>query len=147
MISCFFFKCYIELWLVSKQLRTLSLQRRSRQQPQRLALQLKVVFIKDNNMLLVKHGWMVVTIDARALVPVLRNAHNRKANWHVILTSYSKQHAVNVKDHVLKNLIYMSKLLSFFYGRCAQYSNLPSNCREETIPGECCKQITCAVSK
>lgn len=65
-------------------------------------------------MLLVKHGWMVVTIDARALVPVLRNAHNRKANWHVILTSYSKHHAVNVKDHVLKILIYMSKLLSFF---------------------------------
>lgn len=29
---------------------------------------------------------------------------------------------------------------------CAQYSNLPSNCREETIPGECCKQITCAVN-
>lgn len=106
----FFFKCYTELWLVSKQLRTLSPQWRSRQQqPQRLALQLKVVFIKDNNMLLVKHGWMVVTIDARALVPVLRNAHNRKANCHEILTFYSKHHAVNVKDHVLRNIIYMSK--------------------------------------
>lgn len=59
-------------------------------------------------MLLVKHGWMAVTIDARALVPVLRNAHNRKVNCNVILTSYSKHCAVNVKDHVLKNLIYMS---------------------------------------
>lgn len=60
-------------------------------------------------MLLVKHGWMAVTIDARALVPVLRNVHNRKSNCHVILTTYSKHHAVNVKDHVLKILIYMSK--------------------------------------
>lgn len=31
-------------------------------------------------MLLVKPGWMVVTTDARALVPVLRNARNRKVN-------------------------------------------------------------------
>lgn len=33
-------------------------------------------------MLLVKPGWMVVTTDARALVPVLRNARNRKVNCH-----------------------------------------------------------------
>lgn len=56
-------------------------------------------------MLLVKPGWMVVTTDARALVPVLRNARNRKVNCHnsFILQQASclkKSHLhVEVTDH------------------------------------------------
>lgn len=56
-------------------------------------------------MLLVKLGWMGVTTDARALVPVLRNARNRKVNCHnsFILQQASclkKSHLhVEVTDH------------------------------------------------
>lgn len=65
------------------------------------------MFIKDNNMLLVKYGWMVVIIDVCVLVLVLCNVYNCKVNCNVILIFYSKYCVVNVKDYVLKNFIYM----------------------------------------
>lgn len=65
------------------------------------------MFIKDNNILLVKYGWMVVIIDVCVLVLVLCNVYNCKFNCYVIFIIYSKYYVVNVKDYVLKNFIYM----------------------------------------
>lgn len=65
-------------------------------------------------MLLVKYGWMVVIIDVCVLVLVLYNVYNCKVNCYEIFIFYSKYYVVNVKDYVLKNFIYMLKLLSFF---------------------------------
>lgn len=67
------------------------------------------MFIKDNNMLLVKYGWMVVIIDVCVLVLVLCNVYNCKVNCYEIFIFYSKYYVVNVKDYVLRNIIYMLK--------------------------------------
>lgn len=67
------------------------------------------MFIKDNNMLLVKYGWMVVIIDVCVLVLVLCNVYNCKVNCDEIFIFYSKYYVVNVKDYVLRNIIYMLK--------------------------------------